>query len=190
MNKSIKKPYVIILLALFFLSVPLFQSLIFSSKSEGVIHIDKEIQIDFVKSDKKNILLYFGYVGCTDVCTPFLEKLSDLYESKNFQTLQEKTDVFFINLTPGIEPSQADMFAKVFNQNFKGVYLSKKELYSIDRNFGLFFSDNLNESTEINHTDYLYFIENNTNSHILRSIYFTHPLRSEKLIDDMIKKNL
>lgn len=189
MNKSIKRPYVIVLLLLFFLSVPLFQSLIFSTQSEGAMYINKKIQIDFIKSDKKNILLYFGYVGCADVCTPFLYKLSDLYKSKDFQTLKEDTDVFFINLTPDIEPSQADMFAKFFNQNFKGVYLSKKELFAIDRSFSLFFSDNLNEPTQINHTDYLYHIKNEPDSHVLKSIYFTHPLSNKKLIDDMIKKN-
>lgn len=190
MNKGIKKPYIILLLILFFLGVPLFQSLLFSTKSEGVIYIDKEIQVNFIKSDKKNILLYFGYVGCANVCTPFLDKLSNFYESKKFQTLKKDTDIFFINLRPNIEPSQADMFAKNFNKNFKGIYLSKKELFAIDRNFNLFFSDNLNESTEINHTDYLYLINNTSDSKVLKSIYFTHPLRDGKLIDDMIKKKL
>ena len=187
MNSNIKKPYIIGLLILFFLAVPLVQSLIFSSKTTGVIKVNKEVNAHFIKSKKKNILIYFGYVGCADVCTPFLYKLSDLYESELFKKLKDDTDVFFVNLTPNEEPFQADLFAKFFNKNFKGIYLSKKDILGLDRNFELFFSDNLSDKTKLNHTDNLYFIKNNPDSIILKSIYFTHPLRNEQLINDMIK---
>ncbi|MDB2562734.1 SCO family protein, partial [Sulfurimonas sp.] len=173
---------------LFFFTVPLFQSLIFSSKSDGVIHINKTIDANFLKSEKKNILMYFGYVGCANICTPFLQKLSSLYESNEFKDLKEDTDIFFVNLTPNIEPSQADMFAKIFNKNFNGVYLSRKQILQLDRKFELFFSDDLQDTTQINHTDYLYFIKNNQTSKLLKSIYFTHPLGTQKLIDDMIEE--
>ena len=188
MKNSIKKYYIVLLL-LFFFAIPLFQSLIFSSQSNGVIYINKEIQADFIQSDKKNILIYFGYVGCADICTPFLYKLSDLYESDTFKELQKDTDIFFVNLTPNTEPKQVDIFAKFFNQNFKSVYLSKRELLQLDRTFDLFFSDDLSETTELNHTDYLYLIDNTKKLKHLKSIYFTHPLRNKKLIDDMINKN-
>ena len=186
MNKAIKKPYIILFLVLFFFTVPLFQSLIFSTHSDGTMHIDKEVHADFLQSEKKYILLYFGYVGCAEVCTPFLDKLSTLYRSKEFHALKENTDIFFVNLTSKIEPSQADMFAKAFNKNFKGVYLSKKELFSLDREYGLFYSDDLSDTTALNHTDYLYLLENNKDSKLLKKIYFTHPLKSKNLIDDII----
>lgn len=189
MRTSIKKPYIYILLVLFVFAVPLFQSLLFSSNSNGAIVINKEVSIDFIQSDKKNILLYFGYVGCADVCTPFLQKLSDLYESDEFKVLKDDTDIFFLNLTPSIEPEQADQFAKYFHKSFKGIYLSRREVLSLDRSFELFFSDDLQESTELNHTDYLYLIRNNSEAKVLQSIYFTHPLSEKKLINDMINKN-
>lgn len=181
-----KKRYAYILLLLFFIAVPLFQSLIFSSNTGGAIYINKEIDTPYIKSEKKNILIYFGYVGCADICTPFLSQLSRLYESEEFKTLKEDTDVFFINLTPNITPDQPDLFAKFFNKNFKGIYLSKREVLNIDKNFGLFFSEDLQDATELNHTDYLYLVQTKSDTKLLKSIYFTHPLRSEKLIDDMI----
>lgn len=189
MKSKIKKLYAVLLLVLFFVTVPLFQSLIFSTQSEGVIYVKEDITLDFLHSDKKNILIYFGYVGCANICTPFLQKLNHLYESDAFAPLKKDTDVFFVNLTPNIEPEQADMFAKIFNEKFQGIYLSKKELFNIDRNFGLFFSDNLRDIGEVNHTDYLYFVQNKFDTKHLHSIYFTHPLRIQKLIDDMISKN-
>lgn len=169
--------------------VPLFQSLLFSSKSNGVITINKEVQVNFIQSDKKHILLYFGYVGCANICTPFLSKLSLLYESDKFKILKGDTQVIFVNLNPDTVASQVDMFAKTFNQNFNGIYIPRKEILSIDRNLGLFFSDSLTDKMEINHTDYLYLIDNQKNIKILKNIYFTHPLRSQQLIDDMISKN-
>lgn len=186
MRTNIKKRYIYILLLLFFIAVPLFQSLIFSSNSKGTIYIDKKVTAPFIKSDKENIIIYFGYVGCADICTPFLYKLADLYESDDFKTLKENTDVFFVNLTPKIAPDQADLFAKFFHKEFKGIYLSRKELLSLDRTFAVFFSDDLQDSTELNHTDYLYLIKNKSKIKVLKSIYFTHPLRCEKIINDII----
>jgi len=191
LKNNIKKPYIIILLTLFFLLVPLLQSLIFSANSTGKIDINKKVEASFIHSNKKNILIYFGYVGCADVCTPFLYKLSDLYESEAFKKFKDNTDVLFVNLTPNEEPFQADLFAKFFNKNFKGIYLSKKEILTLDRNFNLFFSDDLQDETQINHTDNLYLVQNKLDIKILKSIYFTHPLNSEQLIDEINKiKNL
>ncbi len=184
-NKSLKITAVV-LIFLFFLSAPFLQSFLFSTHSEGAIIVNKTIQADFVKSDKKIVLLFFGYVGCQKVCTPFLTKLSSIYESKEFQSVQNDIDVIFVNLTPDVEEFQADLFAKFFNKNFKGVYLSKKELFAIDRKFAMFFSQSINEKSELNHTDYLYLIDNANDKKALKNIYSTHPLRKQQLINDII----
>lgn len=171
---------------LFVVAVPLIQSFLFSSKTEGSIEINKPIKADYIKSDKKVILLFFGYVGCTDVCTPILHELDDLYKSKEFDTIKKSVDIFFVNLTPEVETFQPDLFAKYFNENFNGVYLSRKGTLSIDRNFGLFFSRDLTEKTELNHTDHIYLIDNRTDIKILKNIYTTHPLNKMKVIHDII----
>jgi protein SCO1 len=186
LKNSKSKTIFIFLIFLFFITIPFLQSLIFSSNTEGAIKIDKEVKADFIYSDKKIILLFFGYFGCKDVCTPLLYKLSDLYESQEFTTIKDEVDIFFINLTPEAEQDQPDLFAKFFNKNFKGVYLSKKDIFNLDRTFGVFFSRDLSDKTELNHTDFVYLIENNLNSKILKSMYSIHPLKTAKLIDDMI----
>jgi len=171
---------------IFFLSIPFLQSLLFSSKQKGSIEVDKIIKADFIKSDKKMVLLFFGYVGCVDVCTPFLTDFSTFYDSKEFAVIKDDVDILFVNLTPEIAEFQADLFAKYFNEKFKGIYLSKKELFSIDRNFSMFFSQSLSDKSELNHTDYLYLIKNTKQRLLLKNLYSIHPLEKEKLINDII----
>lgn len=149
--------------------------------------IEKEVKADFIKSDKKFVLLFFGYFGCRDVCTPILEEMSKLYESKEFEDVKESVDFVFVNLTPEVEAFQPDLFAKYFNNDFKGIYLSKSELFKIDRNFELYFSRSLNDDTELNHTDNIYLIQNSKENKVLKTIYSTHPLKRKKLIDDIIE---
>ncbi|WP_455755718.1 SCO family protein [Sulfurimonas sp.] len=162
------------------------QSFLFSSKTEGRISINKEVKADFIKSDKKVVLVFFGYVGCVDVCTPILYELDNLYKSDGFQNIKDDVEILFVNLTPEVREFQPDLFAKFFNNNFIGVYLSKKETLSIDRNFGVFFSRDLSDKTELNHTDYVYLIDNSSKLKILKSINTAHPLNKIKIIDDII----
>lgn len=162
------------------------QSLFFSQSFQGAMVIEKEVKADFIKSDKKFVLLFFGYFGCRDVCTPILEEMSKMYESKEFEEIKESVDFVFVNLTPEVEAFQPDLFAKYFNNTFKGVYLSKSELFSMDRKFELYFARSLSDNSELNHTDNLYLIENNPKTKVLKSIYSTHPLKRKKLIDDII----
>ena len=185
------KPKNIKTLAIFFtfaflLGAPFLQSLFFSHTNEGTIQIDKLVEADFIKSDKKLVLLFFGYVGCQEVCAPFLRELSTIYESKEFRSVRGDVDVVFVNLTPTAEASQVDSFAKFFNNAFNGVYLSKKELFGVDRNFSMFFSQSIGDKSELNHTDYLYLLRNANGERLLKNIYSTHPLRKEKLINDII----
>lgn len=184
-SKGYKKIAIVLIFA-FFISVPLFQSFIFSSNTQGAIEINKEIDMEFVKSDKKIVLIFFGYVGCTDICTPILEKFSTLYNSTEFDYIRNEIDVYFVNLKPEIEVFQANLFAKYFNDDFKDVYLSRRELLNIDRAFGLFFSKDLNDDTELNHTDYIYLIDNSKEKKLLKSIYSNHPLNNKQLISDII----
>lgn len=174
------------ILLLFFSAIPFIHSIFFSQNSQGAMTVKKEVKADFIKSDKRFVLLFFGYFGCRDVCTPILEEMSKLYESKEFEEVKESVDFVFVNLTPEVESFQPDLFAKYFNNAFKGVYLSKSELFSMDRNFELYFARSLSDDTELNHTDNIYLIENNQNSKVLKSIYSTHPIQRKKLIDDII----
>ena len=150
------------------------------------MEINEEIKADFIKSDKKIILLFFGYVGCSDVCTPILYELNNLYNSKEFKDIKKDVEILFVNLTPEVELFQPDLFAKYFNDDFNGIYLSKKETLNIDRNFGVFFSKDLTEETELNHTDHIYLIDNSLERKMLKTIYTSHPLNKIKIINDIM----
>lgn len=188
MKNSGYRLFGIISLFLFFLILPFIYSLMFSADTQGRIEIDKDVRAPFLKSDKKNLLVFFGYVGCGDVCVPAMEKLKRLYESDEFISLKEHTDVFFVNIIADYEETQSDLFAKYFNDDFKGISLSKKEIRNIDRNFGVYFAKDLKDDTKLDHTDHLYLIKNGSGILKLKSIYFMHPLQTDKIIKDIIEK--
>ena len=187
MNKKI------ILAIIFFIflliAVPLIQSLFFTQQTSGKIVINQHIDASYLqKSDKDFILVFFGYVGCVNVCTPVLHDLNTFYESKGFAPLKPFVAFSFINLIPELESNQPEMFAKSFNPEFKGIYLSQKELMTVDRDFALFFSKSLRDVGEIDHSDHLYLIERQKNgSLILKNIYTMHPLNKDIIIKDILK---
>jgi protein SCO1/2 len=174
-----------VLLALFFLLTPLLYSLLFSSSKKGVIRIEKNISAPFLDVKRKFTLLFFGYVGCEDVCTPILQQLHNLHDSDGFTQFKKDVSFVFVNLTPEIDPAQADLFAKFFDTSFEGIYLSKKELFSIQRDFALYFSQDISDKMKINHTDYVYLLETTKQGLILHSIYATHPFMHKELLQEL-----
>lgn len=185
--KSKYKVLLGVLMLAFFLLVPIASSLFFSSSTKGVISVDKEIQANYIQSDKHVVLVFFGYVGCEKVCMPILQNLANLYGSKKFDNIRDKIDIYFINLTPELEITAPKLFAKYFNKNFNGVYLNQKELFKIDRNFGVFFSKSLDDKEELNHTDNIFLLENIAGHLKLKKIYTTHPLNKTKITEDIMQ---
>ncbi|MCK4875553.1 MAG: SCO family protein, partial [Sulfurimonas sp.] len=56
-----------------------FISSYFSQKE--YVEINREIKSTLFNSyEEKNLLIFFGYVGCADICTPRLQELSSVYE--------------------------------------------------------------------------------------------------------------
>lgn len=183
----------VILAAVFFILllvvVPFVQPLFFTQRTAGKVIINKSINAPYLQHSKRDLtLVFFGYVGCTKVCTPILYKLNDFYNSAAFIPLKPFVGFSFVNLMPEIASDQPKIFAKSFNSDFEGVYLDQKELMRIDRNFTLFFSKSLMDAGEINHTDYIYLIERQKSGMvILRNIYTTHPLNKDTIISDIIE---
>lgn len=175
---------------IFFLAiVPLSQSFIFQNSKMGKLEINKEVNIDFIKEKKnEHFLIFFGYYGCTAVCTPILYELNEVYEHKDINDYKEKIDVYFVNLLPHIKESDVKLFAQAFNKNFKGVYLNNEQLMKIDRNFNLYFTASLLDKNEIDHTAHVYLISKKKNSYILKNSYTTTPLNKELLIKDIKEK--
>jgi len=131
-------------------------------------------------------LLYFGYVGCTKICTPILQNLDTFYRSNNMDGYRNDVEVVFVNLTPDVLPQQAVDFAKAFNPSFQGIYLNKYDLMRLDHDLRIFFSDSLTDETEINHSDFLYMVKRMSDGkYILLNIYSTHPLNEKIILKDL-----
>lgn len=185
MNKKIVLG--VFLFVLLMIIVPLLQIFLFSAHTMGKIEINQRINAPYLEdSDKELMLVFYGYVGCVKVCTPILQKLDNFYDSKEFVPYKRSVELNFVNLMPELESHQPDSFAKSFNPQFIGRYLSQKELMNIDRSLGVFFSKNLSQPDEIDHSDNLYLIQREKNGTlILKSIYTMHPLNHELLVHDI-----
>lgn len=171
------------------LVIPLIQSFVFSTSTiqNSKIVINKEIKASFLKNiDKENIVLFFGYVGCSEVCMPILTELNTLFSSDETEKIKNSTVVVFVNLTSEISHEQPQIFASFFNENFIGLYLTKKDLYEVDRKFSLFYSAGINDKNELSHSDFIYLLQKQSaDKAILKNIYMTHPLNSKELIKDI-----
>lgn len=186
---SVNKKYIIA--AIFFIVVgialPFGLSLFFAKQTSTNMTINEPIQVPYLQSNGKDFeLVFYGYVGCTTVCTPTLHNLNDLYNSPSFAQIQPHVGITFVNLMPEITPDQPDIFAKSFNPNFTGIYLNQKQVMSIDREFRLFFSKRLMSPDEMDHNDYLYLVQRmKDGTFILKNIYTTHPLEHEMVLNDI-----
>lgn len=164
-----------IILFLSILSVVLltpFISSIFLDK--GYIVLNRELQSPLLDSyATKNVLVFFGYVGCVDICTPRLSELSSEYEK-----LKEKNidvQVLFINLTKLEDHTLPDLFAKSFNKDFKGIYLPKDELKGIKKELNVYSAPRLDSPYEVDHTAYLFLFKKNGSKYNLNKIYTKIP---------------
>ncbi len=190
---KIDKKNIIFSLLLFILIIiiPMVQFLLLTQSNtlNGKIEVNKTIKAPFLKEFKKEtIIMFFGYVGCTDVCIPLLNQIKTMYEEKGFKKFYSYTDIVFVNLIPGINPEAPTKFAQTFNENFKGIYLKQDQLMTIERNFKLFFSQNIFNKTKLNHTDYIYLLKRQPNEQlILENIYTSHPFKAPDLINDLIQ---
>lgn len=188
---SKKASLTIFSLTFFMLFFMLLQNLLFSSTNlqNSKFVINKKIDSTILDSLKEqNIILFFGYVGCTDICTPLLQGLNAMYSSDAFQELQGSTAIVFVNLIPELKSDQAQLFASSFNNKFIGLHLSKKELYTIDRKFSLFYTPSLSNKNELSHSDSIYLLKKRGADTTLKNIYITHPFNANQLIQD-IKNN-
>lgn len=157
------------------------------SPSANLKSYEKEIRAEYLKNGKKEyMLVFYGYVGCTKICSPVLDNLNRFYSSKAFAPYEPYVDLVFVNLMPELSAEQPDQFAKSFNKEFRGVYLGEEELSLIDKELRLFFTKRTDESYEIDHSDHVYLIRQDSNGSLkLINIFHTHPFMPEVVINDL-----
>lgn len=163
-------PSIVLLVALA-VAGPVALSLLFSTQTKGRLEINRPIDAPYLQGSPHEFeLVFFGYVGCTNVCTPILEEVARMYRSDTFAPLRQRVGVTFVNLLERVGPDQPQVFASAFDPSFRGVYFLK----TLDR------------EGEIDHSDHLYLVHRDHDGSVtLINIYLTHPINPEIIIRDI-----
>lgn len=166
---------------------PKSDTLLFAQGPSSSVVLERPIDAKYLNVGKKEyMLVFYGYVGCVKVCSPVLDNLNRFYSSDAFSKFEPFVDLIFVNLLPKVSQDQPDQFAKVFNANFIGVYLTEKELSGIDKELNVYFSKRIDDSFELDHSDHIYLIKREKDGKLtLINIYTTHPLNQASIIDDL-----
>lgn len=176
-----------LLLILVVFALSMHESLLFAQeiKSKGLY--EKPINAQYLDVGKKEyMLVFYGYVGCTNVCSPILDDLNRFYSSESFLKFEPNVDLIFVNLLPKVSNELPDQFAKSFNPKFIGVYLRDKEISGIDKELNLYLANRADEPLEIDHSDHIYLIKREKKGKfILINTYTTHPLNPLLILDDL-----
>lgn len=170
---------VFILIILSFMLIFLYPKM-FSKTSS--VQVDKEIHSStFQQLGKDFYLVFFGYVGCADVCTPRLYELSNIY--KNLQ--KDDIGVIFVNLKENIDNEIANSFAKSFNKNFIAIQPDKKELSILKDDFKVISINSILNDYDINHSAFLYLIKKENNSFKIKRIFTSSRFKIEDIKDEI-----
>lgn len=141
---------------------------------DSYVKINREVKsVLFDKYNEKNLLLFFGYVGCADICVPRLSELSSIYDDLKQRGIQTK--VIFINITELSDHELPDLFAKSFHKEFDGIYLKQDQLENLKREFDVYSAHALGDPEKINHTAFLYLLKRVDSRYFLNKIYTKRP---------------
>lgn len=158
----------------------------------GIIEKDQKIKTTvFDQYNHPLLLVFFGYVGCTHICSPRLAELDQIYSQlspKKAQKNKRDIGVVFVNLIKLPNPEAANLFAKNFNPDFNGLYPEKQRLTLLKAEFNVYIEAALTDKNNYNHSALLFLLRKKTDGYYLQRIYTASPF-DQKLIVNDIKKN-
>jgi len=147
----------------------------FAGKSLSYVELEQELKLDSVLNGKEDIeLIFFGYAGCLNVCTPRLYDIKQWYETLSRKD-QERITLKFFDLSTPEDPQTPDIFVKGFHPNFKGIYLDENIIRDYTKVFTVYFAKSLVDEDEIDHSTHLYITKRSNGTKVLRAIYTTYP---------------
>lgn len=157
----------------------------FHTKELSRIILSQEIDLDLLLDADQDVeLLFFGYAGCTDVCTPRLSDLGRWYASLP-EKMRERVALKFLDLSVPEQKSLPMEFAKAFHPDFQGIFLSEKELRRYTKAFSVYFSSSLTQQSEFNHTAHLYLLKRDSRGKKLRFVYTAYPYDFKQIKSDI-----
>jgi protein SCO1/2 len=157
----------------------------FFSKQISRASINKEVHLElFLDSTKDVELVFFGYTGCSTICTPRLEKLAYFYDSLDSAT-QKKLGVVFLDISSPKDEKLPQRFAEFFHKEFKGVFLDKGVVREYTKEFNVYFAKSLFDSSEFDHSANLYLLTRKNGKKQLRYIYNSYPFDFQQISLDI-----
>ena len=174
--------YLLIPLLLCVIFILFFMPSLFDGEA-GKVTMDKPVASGLLERyDHDVLLLFFGYAGCADVCTPRLEELAGMLGDDARMT---DVRVLFINLTELEDPLLPDQFAKSFHRDFIGVYPEKSELDELRRQLDIYLARSLTKEYEFDHTAYLFLLKKEGAGYRLKTIYTHAPFQAKIIRNDL-----
>lgn len=147
----------------------------FFTKGVSRITLNKELNLPLILNDDKDVkILFFGYSGCSDICTPRLYAIDEFYKTLDTE-MQKQVGVEFLDISVPNDSELPSRFAEFFNPNFKGIYLPNDVLREYTKVFDVYFSQSLMDKTEYDHTANIYLVKRDNNKKELRYIYNSYP---------------
>lgn len=157
----------------------------FFTKGVSRIELQQDLRLDLILDKPQDIeLIFFGYAGCIDVCTPRLESLGKWYSTLPKQT-RSRVGLKFLDLSMPGDRELPDDFAKAFHPKFEGVFLDKDVLRVYTKAFSVYFANSMLDSSEIDHTAHLYLVKRAEQAKQLRFIYTAFPYDFKQLESDL-----
>lgn len=140
-----------------------------------------DITMPFLAEEKaKIVFVYFGYVGCTLICIPTLNEFTPMY--RRIHRHYPNSAFYFVNLNPTQPREWVEPFAKSFDASFHGIYATKSEAETYERDFNLAVTS---DSEEMSHSSNLYLLIRDHQRYQLKRIYMTHPYSEKQIIHDL-----
>jgi len=157
----------------------------FFTQNISRVSLKQELSLPLILNDTKEIkIVFFGYSGCVNICTPRLQALNKFYTTLD-KSMQEKVGLEFLDISVPQDEELPNTFASFFNKNFKGIYLSNKVLRDYTKAFNVYFTQSLFDKTEFDHTSNLYIVKRTKNTKELRFIYTAYPFDFEQIKRDL-----
>jgi len=122
--------------------------------------IDGKVQLSDFKH--KNIIIYFGYLNCPDVCPTTLSTINNALDKLSIQE-KNSIQVIFVSIDPDRDkPKEIDSYVKYFISSAIGLTGTKENLDKLRGIYGVYYvkekSSSVMEYT-MSHTSNLYFFK-------------------------------
>jgi protein SCO1/2 len=155
------------------------------TKNVSRIEINQNFELERILSDEKKVeLLFFGYAGCADICSPRLASLAAFYEGLAPKT-KSALGLRFIDISSPGDKTLSQRFAEYFHKDFVGVYLEGGSLREYTKLFGVFFAPSLSEAMEFDHTAHLYLVGKKGNVKKIHYVYSAYPYDFSQIQQDI-----